>query len=174
MKLKQDIMTTSIKYFTKKICFQEIPDEISYTYFLTNCPNNCKNCHSPHLREDIGTSVAMSLPFDLQAQAGICSCILFMGGDDDKQIDSLAVNLAVCKAYGFKTALYSGFELEHATQKLDLLSLLDYIKVGPYIEELGGLKSKTTNQRLYKVTDGKITEDITNKFWRSLDENKSC
>lgn len=97
-----------------------------------------------------------------------------MGGDDDRQIDSLALNLAACKAYGFKTALYSGFELEHALEHPDLLYLLDYIKVGPYIEELGGLKETTTNQRLYKIVDGKITEDITNKFWRSLDENKGC
>lgn len=94
-----------------------------------------------------------------------------MGGDDDRQIDSLAFNLAHCKLKGFKTALYSGFDLEHAPA--DLLYLLDYIKVGPYIEHLGGLKEKTTNQRLYKIVDGKITEDITSMFWRKLDENQS-
>lgn len=160
-------MTTSIKYYTKRICFQEIPDEISFTYFLTNCPNKCENCHSPHLREDIGTAVGSSLSSDLEKHKDTCSCVLFMGGDDDRQIDSLAFNLAHCKAKGFKTALYSGFDLEHAPP--DLLYLLDYIKVGPYIEQLGGLKEKTTNQRLYKIVDGKITEDITYMFWRRLD-----
>lgn len=160
-------MTTSIKYYTKRVCFQEIPDEISFTYFLTNCPNKCENCHSPHLREDLGTSVGSSISSDLDQQKGICSCVLFMGGDDDRQVESLALNLAHCKLKGYKTALYSGFELNHASE--DLLYLLDYIKVGPYIESLGGLKSKTTNQRLYRVVDGKITEDITHMFWRTLD-----
>lgn len=165
------MMAKNIKYYTKRICFQEIPDEISFTYFLTNCPNKCENCHSPHLRDDIGTIVGSSLSSDLKEQTGICSCILFMGGDDDKQIDSLMFNLAHCKSKGFKTALYSGFELDHALEHPDMLYLLDYIKVGPYVNELGGLKSRTTNQRLYKVVDGKITDDITHMFWRSLDEN---
>lgn len=162
-------MAKLIKYYTKRICFQEIPDEISYTYFITNCPNNCENCHSPHLRDDTGTLVAMSLASDLSKQKNICSCVLFMGGDDENQIDSLSLNLCACKSLGFKTALYSGYDLDHAPP--DLLYLLDYIKVGPYKEDLGGLNSKTTNQRLYKLTEGKIEEDLTHRFWRNLDGN---
>ena len=42
----------------------------------------------------------------------------------------------------------------------------DYIKLGPYIESLGGLKSPTTNQRLYK-REGDCWKDITATFWRS-------
>ena len=39
------------------------------------------------------------------------------------------------------------------------------VKLGPYIESLGGLKSPTTNQRLYKrVGDG--WEDVTASFWK--------
>lgn len=46
------------------------------------------------------------------------------------------------------------------------------IKLGPYIEELGPLTSKTTNQRMYKViynhyedgTAGYELNDITHKF----------
>ena len=41
----------------------------------------------------------------------------------------------------------------------------DYIKFGPYIEELGGLKSEKTNQRLYKRV-GESWEDITSSFWK--------
>jgi anaerobic ribonucleoside-triphosphate reductase activating protein len=39
----------------------------------------------------------------------------------------------------------------------------DYIKLGAYIEELGGLDSLKTNQRLYKITNEQM-EDITNHF----------
>ena len=40
------------------------------------------------------------------------------------------------------------------------------IKLGPYIEELGPLNSKTTNQRFYKIEKNKLV-DITNLFWKS-------
>ena len=45
----------------------------------------------------------------------------------------------------------------------------DYVKLGPYIEELGGLKSPDTNQRLYKRV-GDSWEDITSLFWRKTFE----
>jgi anaerobic ribonucleoside-triphosphate reductase activating protein len=55
------------------------------------------------------------------------------------------------------------------------LDWFDYIKIGHYDEELGGLNKKTTNQRLYKLKH-KIFEsegveqidfeDITSKFWK--------
>ena len=45
----------------------------------------------------------------------------------------------------------------------------DYIKMGPYIEELGPLTSRTTNQRLYEIKhkpqDNELI-DITHKFWK--------
>jgi hypothetical protein len=44
-----------------------------------------------------------------------------------------------------------------------------YIKVGPYIKELGPLNLRTTNQRLYEITksNNNLTiRDITNTFWR--------
>ena len=161
-------MEKPIKYYTTKICYQEVPDEVSFGYFLTGCPNKCKNCHSPHLRDDIGDVVLNDLENHLATKAKYCSCILFMGGDDDNHIDSLIENIKVCKEKGFRTALYSGFNLEHARK--DLLDILDYIKVGPYIEEMGPLKNKNTNQRLYKIENGSIKEDITYRFWRDIDE----
>ena len=43
---------------------------------------------------------------------------------------------------------------------------LNYIKLGPYIEEFGPLNKETTNQRLYEIgADG--IKDITYKFWRN-------
>ena len=162
-------MTTNIKYYTTKICFQEIPDEISFTYFITNCPNRCPDCHSPHLREDIGVPVQDTLEEDLVKQQGIWSCGLLMGGDDCKQIISLIDTLKICRQRGYKTALYSGFNL--SDMSYELLSLLDYVKVGPYNPELGGLKSPSTNQRLYTLENGCIKDDITYRFWRSLDEH---
>lgn len=70
-----------------------------------------------------------------------------------------------------KIGWYSG--RQELSKDIDL-SNFDYIKLGPYIRELGGLKSPTTNQRLYEVEeyfglDGESTyklKDITNEFWK--------
>ena len=43
-----------LKYHSSYIGFREIPDEISLCINITNCPNNCKGCHSPWLKEDVG------------------------------------------------------------------------------------------------------------------------
>ena len=55
------------------------------------------------------------------------------------------------------------------SDKIDLFRL-DYLKIGHYDEELGGLDKETTNQRLYKVIcedkDGNSLHDITPMFWR--------
>ena len=68
-------------------------------------------------------------------------------------------------------AWYSG---RQELSKNIYLGWFDYIKLGPYIEELGPLNSKTTNQRFYEVSkeiDNKGNPtyklvDITNKFWK--------
>lgn len=58
--------------------------------------------------------------------------------------------LDLVKSVNLKTALYTGLE-----QLPDLLTeKLDYVKLGPYMRELGGLDSPTTNQRLIDLTSG--------------------
>ena len=43
---------------------------------------------------------------------------------------------------------------------------LNYLKIGRYDEKLGPLNKKTTNQRLYRLVDGRRC-DITELFWGS-------
>ena len=57
-----------------------------------------------------------------------------------------------------KTAWYSG--RESIPDGFDL-KCLDYIKLGPYIESLGGLKSPATNQALYSVRPDGSLEKIS-------------
>ena len=68
------------------------------------------------------------------------------------------------ETYHVKTCLYSGSDA--LNELSELLAELDYIKIGRYQKEFGGLNSKTTNQRMYEIKDGKISDDITYKFWR--------
>jgi anaerobic ribonucleoside-triphosphate reductase activating protein len=82
----------------------------------------------------------------LDKYKGLASCVLFMGGDWDPNLGEL---LALAKASGYKTALYSGYELEQVNK--ELLDQLDYLKYGPWVEALGGLGSPSTNQRFMHV-----------------------
>lgn len=153
-----------MKSASEMICFQEVPDEISLSFSISNCPNNCKGCHSPWLRTDCGEDVFWKLPPLLRKHQGKITCVLFMGGNDPKQKFELMTALHYCRGKGFKTALYSGFD---EWPDRELLELLDYVKIGSYVEALGGLKQQTTNQRMYKKEDGEW-KDITDRFWTSV------
>ena len=89
-----------------------------------------------------------------------------MGGDSSpKEIDMFA--RCIKDLYDIKVAWYSG--RQELSKEIDLQNF-DFIKLGPYIEELGPLNSKTTNQRFYKVSDGELV-NITSKFWKHETEN---
>lgn len=150
-----------MKYVDEMICFQEVPDETTLSFSISNCPHHCPGCHSSYLAEDAGIPLWDILPERIDFHEGLITCVLFMGGDDSAQIDDLKRCASYCRERGYKTALYSGAENipEH------LWNYFDYIKIGPYKQELGGLNGKTTNQRMYKNNSGRW-EDITYKFWQ--------
>ena len=139
------------------IVFQEIPGEVTLALNLSNCPCHCPGCHSPHLAEDIGEELNEELLSGLLARYGsMITCVAFMGGDaNPEEVAQWAHR--VCP---LRTAWYSGRMNMPQDDKA-----FDYVKLGPYIESLGGLKSEKTNQRLYKREDDSWT-DITSVFWK--------
>lgn len=150
-----------LKYADYDIVFQEIPDETTLALNLSLCPNHCAGCHSPQLADDIGEELTESVIDRLLERYGdAITCISLMGGDNDPaSIDKIACYIRHCdkKAawYSGKETLPDGFEPHH----------FDYVKIGPYIACLGGLKSATTNQHLYKIENGTLI-DITNRMHR--------
>lgn len=147
-----------LKYVDYDIVFQEIPDEVTLAINLSNCPYRCKGCHSPYLQKDIGEGLGESvLAGLLQSYEREITCICFMGGDADTgELYRLAD--FVRKSYGsrIKTAWYSGNDRLPENSK----DHFDFVKTGPYIETLGGLDKKSTNQRLFRIENNNIT-DIT-------------
>lgn len=140
-----------LKYAGYDVVFQEVPREISLAIDVTNCPYRCRGCHSPYLQEDIGNYISDDLEQLLDKHEGLISCVCFMGGDQNKE--DLKNLLSFVRSKGLKTCLYTGTgQIEMVA---DLLQYLDYIKIGPYIESLGGLNSPTTNQKMYHITKGK-------------------
>ncbi|MDD4684050.1 MAG: anaerobic ribonucleoside-triphosphate reductase activating protein [Bacteroidales bacterium] len=151
-----------LKYFNYDIVFQEIPDEITLAINLTNCPNRCDGCHSPYLQKDIGEIVTEeTLSRLLEGYSSCITCFCFMGGDNSPEEVNYFARF-IRNQYNLKTAWYSGLKLIHNEIKLENF---DYIKIGPYIKFRGGLKSKTTNQKLYKIGDNKELVDITKIFF---------
>ena len=155
-----------LKVASFDIVFQEIPGEVTLALNLSNCPCHCPGCHSPHLAEDIGEPLNEELLDGLLARYGsMITCVAFMGGDSEPE----EVVRWAEYVRPLKTAWYSGRPSYPNNQSNQIIPNLqnpfDYVKLGPYIESLGGLKSPTTNQRLYKREDDKWI-DITSVFWK--------
>ena len=159
-----------LKYVNYDITFQEIPDEITLCINISNCPCHCKGCHSSYLAEDIGEKLTLDKIYKLIENNEGITCICFMGGDSSpKEIDMFA--RCIKDLYDIKVAWYSG--RQELSKHVNLM-YLDYVKLGPYIEEFGPLNSKTTNQRFYQVikshyedgTSGYELLDTTYKFWK--------
>ncbi|MDR1762040.1 MAG: anaerobic ribonucleoside-triphosphate reductase activating protein [Bacteroidales bacterium] len=144
-----------MKFTSYDIVFQEIPDEVTLAFNISGCPNRCKGCHSPHLQENEGEELTECAIINLLHNYGSAiTCVCFMGGDGNfEQILHFA---QFVKQYNKKTAWYSGKSkiYENAPQ------FFDYIKTGDYREELGGLQSPATNQRLYRIENHMLI-DIT-------------
>ena len=143
-----------IKYVDTKVVFQEYPDEITLALNISNCPYHCPNCHSSYLAEDIGTELTDKEVSNLIDNNEGITCIGFMGGN---AADILHLARYVKEITDLKVGWYTGSE-ELSSNILLNLHNFDYIKVGPYKEELGPLTSKTTNQRFYKVIDNQLVD----------------
>ena len=160
----------ALKFYNYDIVFQEIPDEVTLAVNLTGCPHHCEGCHSPHLQRDTGIALDEEALNNLLSQYGQqITCFCFMGGDANPQeLSQLATYLR--QKTKLKIAWYSG-----NSNLPDIFTHFDYVKTGPYISQFGGLKSPTTNQRLYRIRHseapaaGSVPEDITRRFWRSND-----
>lgn len=75
-----------LKYVDTRVCFAEIPDEITLCINLSNCPCHCEGCHSPHLAEDIGQILTITRIEKLLEDNKGVTAICFMGGDGDPKL----------------------------------------------------------------------------------------
>ena len=156
-----------LKFVDCLVSFSEIPDEITLCINISNCPNNCPKCHSKYLKEDIGEELTIGKLMDLIKENRGITCVCLMGGDANPEaINQLAVSMRLISWTAIKTAWYSG--KDYISPDVDINNF-DYIKIGPYVDALGPLTSKTTNQVMFKVEhlgERSFITDITSKFWK--------
>ncbi len=138
------------------IVLEEIPDKVTLAVEIPNCQGSCPGCHSPFLREDIGEELTPAAVDRMIADNFGVNCFLLLGeGNDPQALLRMAAYLRE-RHPGVARALYSGrTAVEDA-----LYDAFDYVKVGPYVAELGPLNERTTNQRLYYHR-----QDITARLW---------
>ena len=151
-----------LKYLGYSIVFQEVPNEVTLAINISGCPHRCEGCHSKYLWEYEGSFILDDLVSLIDKYKGLVTCVCFMGGDQNQaELMQLA---HIVDSYGLNVALYSG--LPSKLSLCDTAQCFDYIKVGAYDSSLGGLASKTTNQRMYKQINkpSDIWEDITHLF----------
>jgi len=150
-----------------QVVLREIPDEISLSVNISDCPHRCKGCHSAYLQENKGDELTVDAVDKLITRNTGISCVCFFGGDrTHSDLRNLISKLR--KKHSLKFAVYSGDDEPDDS----LASVLDYYKIGHYDSEYGPLDSPSTNQRLYAVSvqdDGSVEyKDITFKFWSKI------
>lgn len=162
-----------MKFTEAKVVFAEVPDEITLAINISGCPIECPDCHSKYLWDDVGETLDRDSLYSLIENNKGITCVAFMGGDANPIYLNHLISLVKEKYPNLKTVRYSGQEGNRI--KMSNMKFLDYLKVGPFIKEKGGLDCKTTNQRMYKINhlqDGKIKfEDITYKFYKHENNN---
>lgn len=156
-----EVLIPMIKYIDYAVVLSEVPDEISVAIEITNCPHKCENCHSPHLRNDIGTELTdAEIDAIIKKSKGI-TCVCLMGGDASHK-DVANICKYVHNNYpSISVAMYSGDDVIDDI----LVRCLDYYKVGSYQEKYGPINKNTTNQRFYSIKNGKMIDE-TYKFWK--------
>lgn len=157
-----------MKYLNTEVTFREFPDEISLCINISGCQFRCPDCHSKELWEDAGFELTKEeLKNLIDSNKGI-SCVGFMGGVPE-EVNDLAFFISTFNPM-LKVGWYWGGN--EVPKEIDLKNF-DYIKLGPYIKERGGLDNPNTNQKMYAYnkyysdyTIGKSWRNITYKFWK--------
>lgn len=148
----------NLKFIHSEIVVEEVPDELSLAISITGCPLACKGCHSSHTWDsNIGNDLTIEVLEKLIQKNKHISCVLFYDGlHNEIELKKLFL---YTKSKNLKVAFYTG--LDKVSESLNLL--IDYLKVGSYKKELGGLSSTTTNQRMYK-NNIDITHIFNNRY----------
>ena len=121
--------------------------------FLQGCIRHCPNCHNPSTWDvTAGTAMEERELAELLAERSVTGRITISGGEPLLQKEALMELLKELKERGLEIALYTGYELDEIPESI--LSQLDYIKVGSYVDSLRTTVAPyvgSTNQKFIKL-----------------------
>ena len=145
-----------MNFATFDIVFQEVPGEITLSFTMTGCQLACKGCHSSYLwNPKNGNELTDAILVDtITRYAGLITTVLFLGGEWDEP--RLIELLCLCEQHSLHTALYTGL----TDVSCALRQHLTYLKVGPWIADLGGLNSPITNQTMIDLRTNEVLNHL--------------
>lgn len=160
--MEKDTTYSYLRFSAEQVVLQEVPGEVALAFTISGCPLRCRGCHSADSwPADRGIPLTPEyLQQRLNEYQGLLTCVLFLGGEWQPQ--ALKDLLTIARAQGLATCLYTGLEQIPA----DVEVLLSYLKTGPWVAELGGLNSPTTNQRMLDLR----TRELIN--YRFIDDHE--
>ncbi|MDD4804487.1 MAG: anaerobic ribonucleoside-triphosphate reductase activating protein [Candidatus Pacebacteria bacterium] len=137
------------------------------TFFTQGCPHKCLNCHNPETWSFTGgkeftTDVLDDIIQSLNAQ-GIQRNFCLMGGeplcDENIFLSYLIVTTIKQKSPNTKIYIWTGYVYEDLVKKSNvkidkILSLIDYLIDGPYVESLRDITLEmrgSSNQRVLQL-----------------------
>lgn len=149
-------MYYSANFSYPRVYLREVPGEIALGISISGCTIHCKGCHSsetwnPKFGEALNDEAIQKL---LDKNPGITAFLIY-GGEWCLRDVFTAMDY-IKNHTDLKIAFYSG--LDTFIELPEFHDLIDYYKIGSYREELGGLDSDNTNQKMYKKIDGSFKQ----------------
>lgn len=156
-----------LKYIETSIGYKEVPNETSLIIKINDFPTE------ESTKEDNLTKDKLLRLVKEAMEKNNISCVCIMGGDSNhKDVVKLAKEI---KYFNKNIAIAWYSEARNLSAIImSNLRWFNYLKIGTYNARLGGLESRTTNQKFYKVEhldDSKHSNhlsDITSHFYENF------
>lgn len=146
----------------------------SFEIYVSGCKGNCKGCHNPELKDyGIGQPLTYKLIQNMLDKikefGNLVENIWVLGGEPlDQNLNELEELLKELSKANKPIWLFTRFDITEIPDSIK--KYCDYIKCGPYIEELKtednvqyGVKLATSNQKIYKLKGGILDEQSNNE-----------
>lgn len=141
------------------------------TVFVQGCSRRCPGCHNQKTWDPAGgKEMAVDEIIELYRQNPLLDGVTLSGGEPFEQAGELAALARKVREMGGNVISYSGYTLEELEKKeeaRELLSELDALVDGPFIQARKSLELKfrgSANQRWLNRADGEFVEGEPDEF----------
>ncbi len=130
---------------------------VRFTLFLQGCHSHCKGCQNPQTWDfESGTLVTAKEILEKILSNPLIHGITFSGGEPFEQAENLIPFAAELKRRGYHLMAFSGYTFEELIARpacKELLTLLDILVDGPFIEEQKSLELRFRGSKNQRILD---------------------
>lgn len=143
---------------------------VNLVVFFQGCHIKCPGCQNPELQDERG-GVEVSAEEVFAQLTPVTTGIVISGGEPTEQIESALALAVQARSLGLQTTLYTGLDLEALRSKpffLRVITIFDFVKVGPYVEALRTTVSGPFGSSNQQLLD---TREIVRKEYEECKED---